>query len=116
MSIYYLTLCQYSNRQAIIKHSKRSSKTVRASVLSRFLFRNLETRSPDIYRIAALKISAVSKILFEDHYLEKFEFEFYQHPKDRQIMVLNRRFNVNQQSAASKFLTLRLVILFSTWC
>lgn len=70
MSIYYLSLCQYSNRQAIIKHSERSSDRVEASVFPQFLFRNLEIKSSGIYRIAVLKISAVSKILFEDHYLE----------------------------------------------
>lgn len=72
MSIYYLALFQYPNRQAIIKHSKRSSKTVKASVLPQFLFRNLAIRGPAIYRRAVLKISAVSKILLEDHSLETF--------------------------------------------
>lgn len=77
MSIYYLPLCQYSNRQAVIKHSKRSSKTVEASALPPSLFGNLQIRRPGIYRKVVLKISAVSKILFEDHDLDRFEFKFY---------------------------------------
>lgn len=51
MSIYYLSLRRYSNRQAIIKHSKRFSKTVKASVLTQLFFRNLEIRNPGIYII-----------------------------------------------------------------
>lgn len=110
MSIYYLSLCQYSNRQAIIKHSGRSSNTIEASVLPQFLFRVLETKSLGISRIAVLKISVVSKILFEDHDLERFYFKFYQWPVSIQITVLNEKFDINQQSAASKFLSPQLVL------
>lgn len=53
------------------KTFKKSSKTVKVSVLPQLLFRNLEIRSLGIYR-TMLKTPVVSKILLEDYSLETF--------------------------------------------